>query len=235
MSGWSMYENGFPLEDLIHTSLYSYEDDRRNHWAGKSKGHAMLLQVLDQIADFATRSTDELVLPENRDPELPVLADLEEDFRNVALENVQLRLAWQYSTDVEGKAERCLHLSEHLLAVRPPEQVLRYLRRVSRCYILDFRAECLVMCRAVLENAVKSTYHRKRVPFPPRKNGESEMRTRLDGARQRGWLTSTARQRAWNLIWLGGNKAAHEDPDLSIDVFDTIKTVIEVTGQLSQA
>lgn len=115
--------------------------------------------------------------------------------------------------DTDGMTARCMELLAVVAHAAPPENVLRFLRRVSRCYILGLAPECIVMCRAGFENALNARYQMERIPYPSDSKGRQTMRARVEGAIKRGWLEKEAGRRALQLAWGRGSKAAHEDPE----------------------
>src|SRR5262245_50120234 len=57
---------------------------------------------------------------------------------------LQARLAWHLMPSFANADTRCWDLAELLRRSDPPQAVLRFLDRVTRCYLLDFIPECLV-------------------------------------------------------------------------------------------
>jgi hypothetical protein len=144
---------------------------------------------------------------------------------------VELEIARIFVVHTDEMAERCLELARIALQISPGEPVLQFLNRLGRCYIAGFFPESVVMCRAVLENAVVEKFARERKPLPIPGPGKSEMRARLNRAEEHGWLTRKQRDDAW-AIWERGSKAAHRDPHVTKAVLDTIKTTVTLLGLL---
>jgi len=88
----------------------------------------------------------------------------------------------------------------------------RFLVRAINCYLVGLSAESLVMCRAVLENAVNDKYAERIRRGQRMLRGATRMKARIDGAVRRHWLTPTQGDQA-NQVWLRGNKAVHVDPE----------------------
>jgi hypothetical protein len=154
-----------------------------------------------------------------------------EEIRDEVLEGIQLALAQDLSKHIVARAKRCKELTGRILAEKPPPPVLKYVRRLTRCYIAGFYPECVILCRGVMENAVKQQFGRKDVDIPATEDGKSTMRTILDAAKMFGWLTPQAHDDAWT-IWTRGNKAVHEDIEVTEDVFGTIMMTINVLKEL---
>lgn len=117
-------------------------------------------------------------------------------------------------------ANRCLELARLVIAAQPHESVMRFLRRLSRCYIAGFLPECAMLCRAVVENALTEKFDRKGLPLPATPEGRSSMRSRLDAAVRFRLLSAEAADNLW-IVWKRGSKAAHEDPEATQNVLDT--------------
>jgi len=132
---------------------------------------------------------------------------------------------------LDGATERCLDLARHILGNRPSRPVERYLKRLSRCYIAGFIPECIIICRAILENAVKDAFERKSIPLPATDEGASSMKTRLDAARLLGLLSVEGHQAAVT-VWVRGNKAVHHDPEATQDVAGTLELTNRVLFEL---
>jgi hypothetical protein len=132
---------------------------------------------------------------------------------------------------LEGSRERCLQLASLVLSTRPSEPVERYLGRLSACYISGLLPECVILCRALLENAVSDVFQRHGIPLPQNEEGVSAMHTRLKAAHMLGWLSADGLAGA-KTIWLRGNKAVHQDPDATRDVFGTVVLTGNVLSEL---
>lgn len=114
----------------------------------------------------------------------------------------------------------------------PPESVLRFVRRTSRCYILGLFPECLVMCRAGFENSLNAKYQQEDAQYPRDRHGQATMRERVNFAVERGWLEADLGRRALQVVWGRGSKAAHEDPDAVGSPLEAIQLTMQVVEQL---
>jgi hypothetical protein len=114
--------------------------------------------------------------------------------------------------------------------------VLKFLKRVSRCYVGGFDAECVVFCRATIENALNDKFRIKEIPIPKPQNGKSEMRTKIDAAYKFGWFFGVVEKSdyPWK-IWLLGNKAVHHDPEAVKSVAATVNMTMLALANLYDA
>src|SRR5690606_20473403 len=102
---------------------------------------------------------------------------------------------------------------------------------LSRCYIAGFLPECVMLCRAVVENAFVQKFADKELPLPATESGETPMRVRIEAARRFKFLSPARANDAW-IVWKRGSKAAHEDPGATTDVLDTIRMTMGVLSEL---
>ena len=156
--------------------------------------------------------------------------DLSEDVRFA----LQADLAREI-IDTEGMARRCMELLAVIARALPPDNVARFLRRVSRCYVYGFSPECMVMCRAGFENALNARYQMEHVPYPSDSDGRQTMKLKVQGAVDRGWLSDELGREAFQVVWGRGNKAAHADPDAVGAPIEAIKLTMRSIEQLHAA
>ena len=230
MLGHSDYDGGVPLHVLIESAIDNFEQDRDTYWT--SEGHGALLTVVDSLAAATLKASQELVRPAHMKglaiswEQARQLTDAP-DLQPLVLERLQIDVAWEYANHTDSMARRCLEVTDHVLKRQPREAVLRFLRRVSRCYVAGFYPEAIILCRAVLENALREKYERAGKPLPAPRPGQSEMGARLAKAEDYDWLTRHDRNDAWT-IWKRGSKAVHEDPTVTSAAMDTIQKTISV-------
>jgi hypothetical protein len=140
---------------------------------------------------------------------------------------IELAIARSFAFSTDEMADRCLDLARIALPNPPGDAVARFLQRLGRCYIAGFYPEAVIVCRAVLENAVVEKFQREKKPLPVPQAGKSEMRARLARAEDHRWLTRTQVNDAWS-IWDRGSKAAHRDPHVTSAVLETVRTTMEL-------
>jgi hypothetical protein len=229
------YDEGNSLNlDLFVTA---FEEDRSRYW-GDSEGGKTYLAMVDGVAKMLLRGSSDLIQPSGQTSgpveftwdQLQWLAKTDPVSAQI-LERVEIDVAWAYSVDTRGMALRCLELSRLVVAAQPNEAVMRFLRRLSRCYIAGFSAECVMLCRAVIENALSEKFTRSNLPFPATETGQSSMRLRVDAAVRFQLLSRTAADQYW-VVWKRGSKAVHEDPEATKDVLGTVQLAMRVLEDL---
>jgi hypothetical protein len=150
------------------------------------------------------------------------------------------RLCISLASDlVEGRlvrgANRMLQLIEVVVEAEPSDVTLRFLRRVSRCYVLGLDAECAILCRGALDTAFRSAVSDRdldRLGVRPGAGYGYTLAQRMKGAADTGLLGPQAREAARRI-----NKAAtevsHEDPDLVPDLLPLIQDTLLVVQKFS--
>ncbi len=142
---------------------------------------------------------------------------------------LQAKLARDLQPQFGGVSRRALDLVKISLRVEPTEPVRKFLRRISRCYLLDLQPETIVMCRAAFEVAINSRYRREGVEFPAETKPPfaKTMKARIESASGMGWLGSLRPNQLFSAVWLRGNKAAHEDPSAVGGAIESIALTVE--------
>jgi hypothetical protein len=226
------YEEGSSLDlDLI---IQNYEDDRERYWSDEGAG-TEYIRLVDNLAKMLLRGSIELVQP-GKDFEDPTAFDWDqvrtllniEPIAERIFERLEIDAAWEYSTGARSMAQRCLELADLAISASPNRAVMKFLGRLSRCYIAGFFPECVMLCRAVLENGIRETYQQRSQPLP------DTMRARLDWARMCGWLSEENRTAALT-VWTRGNTAVHADPSVTTEVLETIRMTLGILGELYRA
>lgn len=147
---------------------------------------------------------------------------------------LQVSLVQHLLPSFDRVAKRCWELGFLAKQHDSSEGARRFLRRVSRCYLLDLVPECLVMCRAALENAVIAKLDAlpdgQHIP----KAGPVTMRTRLDALASAGWLSGVSATDLHTKVWSRGSKAAHADPEAVGSPLESIGLTLLAIAELSR-
>lgn len=231
---WSGSGFGAELESLLHLTIENFETDRKHFWSGVDRGDK-LLEFMDEIAKTLTVASTDLTSQTLSEhlfswDQLRHLAELD-GFREPVFEGIQISVALEFCTDSHVKAQRCLELIEEVVQDQPSKTVMEYMRRLSRCYIAGLGPECVIICRGVLENAIRDRFRRAKVPLPATPEGRSSMRVRIDAAHRLGFL-STAGKSSATVVWTRGSKAAHEDVNVTKDILGTVRMTMSVLREL---
>jgi hypothetical protein len=217
------YDEGSSLNlDLI---IQNYEDERRRYW-GDGGQTRNFLALVDQLAMSLLRGSQDLIAPSNDEiphafswEQVRFLTDLE-GFQDRVLERLEIDVAWVFCAETRPMAYRCLELANLVVSAKPNAAVVRFLRRLTRCYIAGFFPECIILCRSVFESAMKEKIHI-----------DQGMRSKINHAKQHGWLTEDG-SKAADWIWQSGNIAVHENPEATEDTLEMIRLTTLVLGEL---
>lgn len=208
MKAFSYYTEDSSLAALVGGLIEDYAEERQRFWKQGEDGDAdpkgtAALAFLDDLARQLLKGATDLTVPLEQGPSpLPWptvrLLGRKSKLRIQIQQGIEVSIA-QELADVASMSDRLQHLLEWLLERAPNDTTLRFLRRMARCYIAGFAPETLVMCRAVVENAVKDVIDTHKVPVPPTPPGKSEMRTRLNALAQLGASLALSRGTLGNL------------------------------------
>jgi hypothetical protein len=234
----------FP-RDRLWQALEAYREEREVYWS-TTDNEDVMRRAYDEIAlvymEVVTTLVTGSVEPgdndwraenENRWTWFLKKLDQHDEVAILFDQAIEMRVYESVMKRLEGSRERCLQLASLILSTRPSEPVERYLSRLSACYIGGLLPECVILCRALLENAVSDVFQRHGIPLPQNAEGVSAMHTRLKAAHMLGWLSAEGLTGA-KTIWLRGNKAVHQDPDATRDVFGTVVLTGNVLSELYQ-
>ncbi len=236
MSG-DWYERGIDLDGHLEEVVSFFESEREAYWMRNPEND--FLRLADSSAANLLAGVEALLVPTQQPAELLDWGASQwlagnEQFAVEVRERIQIAVARRYCASTAEMARRCLELAQEIHSVRPNQVVSRYLTRLSRCYILGLSAECVMICRAVLENAVTEAYDRHGEPFPSDRKGRQTMNARLDRACELSWLSAKATGFARD-VWTRGNKAVHSDPEATRDTLGTVRMTLSVLGELYNA
>lgn len=221
------------LSSLLSVIIDNYESDRREYWGEDEDGNSYL-QYIDDLTRALFKSIQDVPYPSVTTFIWKQFGDFlaDEEVQPRVTERLEIEIGSIFCTSTSAMADRCLQLVRLLvISGKPNESVLRFMRRLSRCYIAGFFPESVIMCRAVFENALKDRYDRKDTPLPATPEGKSSMKTQIDGAKMFGWLSAQGAVDAW-VVWKRGSKAAHEDPDATAEVLDTVRRTLGILREL---
>jgi hypothetical protein len=227
MSEWFDPDSRDSLDNLMGGIVDEYDTARTNYWAGEEddpdyERYTQITRFADGLAGLLLGDVESLARAYDLVAWDAILTDLKARGLLIDLEHaLQIKLARKYASTSRLKSERSVELATVVVRATPDPVILEYLARLSRCYILDLRAETVILCRAVLENAVKRKYDRVGVSPPKDRQGRVTMASRLQGAVDHGWIGERVRGDC-QAIWLRGSKAVHNDPDAVKDVLGTL-------------
>jgi hypothetical protein len=111
-------------------------------------------------------------------------------------------------------------------------RTLEFLRRVSRCYLFGFDAECAIMCRGVLDAELESHVAREDV-LDTADTSEYSLDNRIVTALRRKIISFEAAEKAHRVRQIG-NHRVHRSPEQPKDVLKVIKDTLWVISELAK-
>ena len=232
---WSDYDTGARLAVLIQRVIEEYSSDRQAPWAKGGPDDERSLAFVDDLAAQIMAASDQLVAPSARVGPLDwagiqVLLN-DADIAQPILEKIEILLAERFAADTDSMAARCRQIAGELIRAHPNQSVMRFMRRLSRCYVGGFLPECVMLCRAVLENAVDEVIQSKGVDVPPGRTGKISMNDKVSALGRREMISHDGQANAIT-VWKRGSKAIHNDPHVTVRVFETVRMTLSLLSEL---
>lgn len=149
-------------------------------------------------------------------------------------ERLFVDLAWDAVAKVDEGTRRIFKLYRLVLQTRPSLPTQKFLARLGRCYIWGFDSECVILCRAVLDtafgDAVKGEICEKELGKKPQY--DFTLHDRIQAAQKAGIIDRKTKELAIR-VKERGVKAVHYQPDITTDVFGTIRDTLTVLEKLN--
>jgi len=160
----------------------------------------------------------------------------EDSLLKLVWERILIDLAWD---TVEEKlilgTNRLLQLVGVIVKIEPPEATLRFLCRISRCFIWGFDSECIILCRGAIDTAFAETINdgmcdKNRLK---RANYGHTLANRIKAAQREGIIDERIKDAVYR-VNTPATEAAHENPDAITDVLERIKDTLLVIEHLAK-
>ena len=228
MGAW--YEPGRDLSGLLVSIIDAYAEERDHYLSVDDPKVARIVRLVDEVARAIVESSDEFVLNWQEDRSTPDWETTRALIRTLELsrevrEKTEILLASRFAENTDQMSDRCIQLAELLLERPPSEKVLRFLRRLGRCYIAGFFPESIIVCRGVLENSVNEELDRRKIAT------DGKMGSKLDALQNCGAISAGSKKNAFT-VWRRGNTAAHNDPSAVGNAFETIVFTFDILQEL---
>ena len=137
---------------------------------------------------------------------------------------LEVAAARQFVDGMAGVTSRAQEIVWLALNTQPSRRVTAYLSRLGRCYVAGFDAEVVILCRSVLDTALRDV-------VGDGCSGPTSMAGRIECLRERGDLSAECVSAA-HQIRIRGNKAVHEEPADSTAALDTVRKTMMVLSEL---
>jgi hypothetical protein len=209
--------------------------------------YAKLIEVLHPWIFRTSQTLAAVGLPSSYEPIRQTLPLFDHLFLKDLL---QVELAQNMIWELESATDRARALLELVVEIQVPSVAQAYLARVARCFTWGYTAECLILCRSVLEHVLEeavpntdvfSVYTWRPEAFPEerrrilREQGAvaATIGDRINAARAIGRI-SDGDATAARTIRDRGNKAVHEAPPAGVDVLGTVRDLMRIIKILLQ-
>jgi hypothetical protein len=156
MRGKGDYEH--PAWCKMETALDSYEQDRAKYLKSESSklgpDGSEKLARFNKAADSLVKGMQDLAGAEGIGSLAELASSIQfEDSKPFELldEHMCVTCGWEAMAMLSTARDRFLDLLLLLRNRQPCDRARAFLQRVARCYLFGFDAECVVMCRAVLD------------------------------------------------------------------------------------
>jgi hypothetical protein len=143
------------LPGIVYDELWArYQHDPAAFVAGWRKlGHEMRQGFIQHARQRLTSLTR--LQQEGADATVPEWQEIQRALDGQQNDLLRAAFAMELLEMVEPAVVRATHLRECVVAAPSSEEADRYLDEATRCYFLGLFTACAVMCRSVLEEAVK--------------------------------------------------------------------------------
>ncbi|UCC84598.1 MAG: DUF4145 domain-containing protein [Gemmatimonadota bacterium] len=201
----------------IDSAIRRFGEARRLDWegrqleiAGNTISGEKVLKLVDSLAEEIVSTSEELM----GGFDTVSLGDMVELFELQGVkQKIELDLARASLESLDDQVLRYRDLVGLTMPHEPGHPVRKFLRRVSRCYIAGLFSEVVILCRAVLENALREKCISSDL-LPETDRGQTELSAMIGVARLAKWLSDQSVTRAMT-IRDRGNKAVHYDPEVT--------------------
>lgn len=145
-------------------------------------------------------------------------------YRGVPELGLELEAARQVIASISGTVQRTQHVIWSTVHGDISPRVTEYLKRLGRCYVAGFFPEVVILCRAVLDTALRDV-------LGDMESDRLNMADRIKAAGRHGLLSPEALSAA-DAIRHRGNHAVHEEPADPGITNDTLEKTVLVLSEL---
>lgn len=148
-------------------------------------------------------------------------------------EEITIKLAQDATNKIGEGIDRTRDLFLVSLFTSPRKPTRKFMERLSNCYIWGFDPECVMLCRSVIDTAFRERISVEGCEeiLGKRRDSNYTLDDRICVAAKKGIIDESTKAIATE-VRLRGNKAVHDQPDITKNVFDTIKKTVIVLERL---
>ena len=223
-------------KEYVEAKIKELGPDAERQWQRLQEMSDTLVKGVGELADIdITECLRELLSPSAFEGRLEGVVEL-------LVEHVDVTLSWEAMVMLHSGRERFVGLSLHLRPLDPSYRSRAFLKRVSRCYLFGFDAECVVMCRSVLESEFEAVIANNvcvgllGMPDYKERDGQPlfQLYERITVAERTGRIDKVTADLAHRVRY-AGRDAVHRWPKAKRDALDVVADTIRVLDALAQA
>ena len=169
----------------------------------------------------------DLTMPQDKDSPL-----------RLVWEQFMIYLSWEAVGKIEEGAKRMFQLYRLVLRSAPSKSTQMFLSRLSRCFTWGFDPECIMLCRAVIDTAFRDNIadevcEKYLKHFGKNNRYDFTLSNRIQAARKEEIIDEDIKKKALR-IKRRGDKAVHDQPGITKDVWGTICDTISVLERVTE-
>jgi len=237
----------------METALDIYKQDRTEYLEREASGlgpkGSEQLEMFNKAADSLVKGVQNLTGVEgiSRLVKLAVSGDFPQGKTFELLEeHVCITFGWEALGMLSTARARFFELLWLLKNRQPCDRAKAFLQRVARCYLFGFDAECVVMCRAVLDGEFGKVIDDNQVSdwwkwyattpegtkYRGKRPADGQLWAKIHAAYHARMINEAERDAA-NAVRNRGNAAVHERPD-SGEAMEVVRQTVQVLDALEK-
>src|SRR4030042_24154 len=196
-----------------------------------------LIKRINDIANMDIPSDERYKLIRDLAKECPPDPQDDESPLKLVWEKFIIDISYDAIGKIEEGAARIFQLYKLVLRSIPSPSTQQFLGRLSRCYIWGFDPECVILCRCVIDTAFKDrvTYEICEKHFEKRRKRKYDfsLSDRIRAAQKEKIIDKEIAKKA-RRVKTRGDKAVHNQPGMTKDVWGTICDTVEVLEKIKR-
>lgn len=234
----------YPAWCQMETALDIYKQDRTEYLEREASGlgpkGSEQLEMFNKAADSLVKGVQNLTGVEgiSRLVKLAVSGDFPQGKTFELLEeHVCITFGWEALGMLSTARARFFELLWLLKNRQPCDRAKAFLQRVARCYLFRFDAECVVMCRAVLDREFRDWWKwyattPEGAKYRGKRPADGQLWAKIHAAYHARMINEAERDAA-TAVRERGNAAVHERPD-SGEAMEVVRQTVQVLDALEK-
>jgi hypothetical protein len=248
---WGQGTYRYPLRYSLERAINQWKSDRQESWTKgipenikdiiddieASLGERPLKK--EEIFEIIEKCVEAAIATSNNFDPMEFVANnyASPGLIRYAMERLEAYFAENSIEKIEEAASRLMSLENELyitgnLHLTPA--VKDFLQLVMRSYLWGFDAECIILCRSAMENAIKNrvTDDMCEKHLGPSTREHYSLPDRIFAAKREGILNDEITKIATSIKWRG-DTTVHKDPNATKNIYGTITDTIRVISVIT--